>query len=638
MSRDHPTVSVIIPVFRPGAGLDRVVASLDEQTLPREEFDVIFVDDGSGDDTVERLRAIAAARANVRVIAAEHSGWPSRPRNLGIAAADGEYVLFMDHDDSLYPDGLRRVCAYAEYTGADVVSPKESKTNDVWWSLPEEVTGNVPDLRAGGTIRGLVPMVPHKLYRRRMLLQHNVRFPEGSRRLWEDWYINLGAYRYAKSIAVLADSPVYLWHASGTNTSHTFDPARPDYWDRMADLLDFASSTLGARVHHDARDAMIAHNMRIRVIDSCVRVMARSSAADKTRRLVLNRSARLLKQYGSESVMAQLPRKHQAQAHLMRARRPDLIAALHEADLSLTARFTTSEVRWDGRVLRYESEVRWQPKSPAQPGMLTRGGRVFRRVSPELERSIPSELLDVTDPAEQFGVRVAVRDRSTHVTWPLEHRAHDLHYAVNDAGSLCLIQRGSGSMPLDEAAMGGPLEPSLWDLHVRLEWDGMVRKSVMGYVGGPHPVVTPCGSAVAYSNQRAGLSVDLDRRTRTLATDASPRNGYAGPVGDFVTALQNVTICDGAELKVDDVVAIPDGAVPKTVSAAEQVRLRERFARSGALSARVLEEGSRAVLRGSADLEAGTYSLYGRRAGQLHRTRYDIRVDHTGHVHFNARS
>ena len=58
--------------------------SLDAQTLPTDQWEVVFVDDGSPDDTLEMLRRVAAERPHFPVYAIEHSGWPSKPRNLGV--------------------------------------------------------------------------------------------------------------------------------------------------------------------------------------------------------------------------------------------------------------------------------------------------------------------------------------------------------------------------------------------------------------------------------------------------------------------------------------------------------------------------------------------------------------------------
>ena len=93
-----PTVSVIVPVYDPGPYLERCIDSLLAQTMPPGELELIFVDDGSTDGSGERLDRLAAEHDHVRVIHQENSGWPGKPRNVGI---DGLYqyrpVLDTDH-------------------------------------------------------------------------------------------------------------------------------------------------------------------------------------------------------------------------------------------------------------------------------------------------------------------------------------------------------------------------------------------------------------------------------------------------------------------------------------------------------------------------------------------------------------
>ena len=157
--------------------MQRVIGSLDAQTLPQDEFEVILVDDGSPDDTVVRLQAFAASRPTMSVLRIESSGWPSRPRNVRIEQARTEYVMFMDHDDSLHPDALRRAHEYAVENDADILSPKESKTNDVWWGSSGLSAGNIANALLEEGVERLVPMVPNKLYRRQLLLEHGIRLP-----------------------------------------------------------------------------------------------------------------------------------------------------------------------------------------------------------------------------------------------------------------------------------------------------------------------------------------------------------------------------------------------------------------------------------------------------------------------------
>src|SRR3954447_13530806 len=117
-------VSVIVPVYNPGADIDDCIASLLGQSLPASEYEVLFVDDGSTDATPARLDGLAARHPNVRVEHIPASGWPGRPRNVGIDLARGEYVFLSDHDDRLGPPALERLYAMAVADAADIVIGK----------------------------------------------------------------------------------------------------------------------------------------------------------------------------------------------------------------------------------------------------------------------------------------------------------------------------------------------------------------------------------------------------------------------------------------------------------------------------------------------------------------------------------
>jgi len=118
-------VSVIVPVYNPGPYIEDCITSLLKQSLPPDEYEVIFVDDGSTDQTPARLDALAAEEPRVRVIHQENSGWSGKPRNVGIAASQGEYVMFVDNDDLLGDEALERMYGYGVANGADVVVGRE---------------------------------------------------------------------------------------------------------------------------------------------------------------------------------------------------------------------------------------------------------------------------------------------------------------------------------------------------------------------------------------------------------------------------------------------------------------------------------------------------------------------------------
>jgi glycosyltransferase involved in cell wall biosynthesis len=99
-----PAVTIVIPTWNRADFVRQAVASVIGQTW--RDWELIVVDDGSEDDTVARLQAMADPR--VRVLALEHSGNVARLRNLGVAAGSGALLAFLDSDDLWLPHKLER--------------------------------------------------------------------------------------------------------------------------------------------------------------------------------------------------------------------------------------------------------------------------------------------------------------------------------------------------------------------------------------------------------------------------------------------------------------------------------------------------------------------------------------------------
>ncbi len=102
-------LSVVIPTFNRRSVLERSLSALLDQDLPADDFEIIVVDDGSTDDTRELLRGWKAHCA-FRALQSPHRG-VSSARNLGIQAASGDLILFMDDDLIGAKDLLRQHCA-----------------------------------------------------------------------------------------------------------------------------------------------------------------------------------------------------------------------------------------------------------------------------------------------------------------------------------------------------------------------------------------------------------------------------------------------------------------------------------------------------------------------------------------------
>jgi glycosyltransferase involved in cell wall biosynthesis len=101
-------VSVVIPTYNRLPILQQCLRALEAQRPldPGDSFEVVLVDDGSTDGTVEWIQREAAALPHVRLICQEHGG-PAIGRNLGVDHAHGEVIIFIDSDLVVVPDFLR---------------------------------------------------------------------------------------------------------------------------------------------------------------------------------------------------------------------------------------------------------------------------------------------------------------------------------------------------------------------------------------------------------------------------------------------------------------------------------------------------------------------------------------------------
>ena len=97
-------MSVIIPVYNASNYLVACLSSVLAQTF--QSFEVICINDGSTDRSLEILQDFRKRDARIQVLQSKHEG-VSSARNAGLDAARGEFILFLDADDEIFPDALQ---------------------------------------------------------------------------------------------------------------------------------------------------------------------------------------------------------------------------------------------------------------------------------------------------------------------------------------------------------------------------------------------------------------------------------------------------------------------------------------------------------------------------------------------------
>lgn len=115
--KNLPLISIIVPIYRVEAYLERCVTSIQQQSY--EKIEILLIDDGSDDDCGEMCDIIANNDKRVRVFHQSNKGL-SAARNVGIENSNGEYLIFIDSDDYINHDMIKRLYIAIEKYDADI--------------------------------------------------------------------------------------------------------------------------------------------------------------------------------------------------------------------------------------------------------------------------------------------------------------------------------------------------------------------------------------------------------------------------------------------------------------------------------------------------------------------------------------
>lgn len=231
-------ISIIVPVYRVEDYIRRCLNSLLAQT--DRDFEAILVDDGSPDRSGAICEEYASRDRRFRVIHLENGGL-SAARNTGLAAAEGNYILFLDSDDWIHPRTLELLLSALTKTGADMAMCNYSTATE--WCEPADIgTPAVETLsgrdallslyRQGG---GRFVVSWGKLWRRERL--SGLVFPEG--RIHED---EATTYRllYPLERLALVEAPLWFYYQNPTGITHSvYSSRRLDVLTAVEEQIDF---------------------------------------------------------------------------------------------------------------------------------------------------------------------------------------------------------------------------------------------------------------------------------------------------------------------------------------------------------------------------------------------------------------
>lgn len=218
-------ISVIVPIYKVEKYLEHCVDSIRRQTY--SNLEIILVDDGSPDNCGAICDKLAQKDDRIRVIHQKNKGL-SGARNTGLAAAKGEYVSFIDSDDTIHPEMYALLVSQMQEFHADLAICGHRIIREGATSLksaPHTPTTIVLDKAAlyEEIFGRLNNSVWNKLYRHELL--KTIRFQEGTIH-GEDLLFNLN-YLTKCNLGVLNTSPMYNYlKRAGSITQSGFNEKR----------------------------------------------------------------------------------------------------------------------------------------------------------------------------------------------------------------------------------------------------------------------------------------------------------------------------------------------------------------------------------------------------------------------------
>ncbi|MEC2181890.1 glycosyltransferase [Bacillus spizizenii] len=228
-------ISIVIPVYNSEDLISECLDSLVNQTMPKEDYEIICVDDKSTDSSLDILNQYKKKYENVVVIERTvNSGGPGAPRNDAIKIAKGEYILFVDSDDYLGNEALLRWFNFSKENQSDITLGKLKGVNGrgVPKSMFNETNSDVDLVDS----RIVFSLGPTKLYKTSLLKENQITFPTHIKAA-EDQVFTMKAYLKAKKISVLADYDYYYAvKRDGDHMSSAY--VSPDnFYEAMEDII-----------------------------------------------------------------------------------------------------------------------------------------------------------------------------------------------------------------------------------------------------------------------------------------------------------------------------------------------------------------------------------------------------------------
>lgn len=247
-----PLISIIVPIYNVSGFLPQCLDSLIKQSY--QNIEIIAVNDGSTDNSLEILIRYAQAFSQIRIISQANAGL-SAARNTGIAASKGEYLCFVDSDDWIDTDTCQKAIEAVQKNNVDIVcwnyvkeyrhdsiSVQCIKTNELYdenniKNLYRRIVGPIKEELAFPQYLDSLSTAWGKLYRSELIKENSISFISTKEIGTEDLLFNIEVFSYIRRAYLMTDCLSHYRKYNSTSLTATYKPNLTVQWSNLQNRI-----------------------------------------------------------------------------------------------------------------------------------------------------------------------------------------------------------------------------------------------------------------------------------------------------------------------------------------------------------------------------------------------------------------
>lgn len=537
-------VSVVIPTYNNSKErLNRLLESLNNQTLSPALFEVIFIDDGSNDlQSYKRLKDLTKQKENYIVRRIKPSGWASRPRNIGTKIANGEYIFFSDDDDTLFPQALERMYNFAHEHDLDVVNPKIIRTKGWSWGW-DHFKENVVGAEVHG-IQSMGPMTVPKLYRRDFLINNDLFFSEKEKAWWEDVMFSCLVFSKNPKIGILADYPVYHWREQ--NRSASFGHDLEHKWNQLNNVASYFYENLS----EIDRDTMIEHWYLTRVLGAIRNSFHKKEKA--TQNFEFLKAKEWKKKYVNNNVTSKLDSYNKILDYLLELNDKEKVILLSSNKEENTARSYLDNIYFEQdkitvectTQLKNENEDIQYKGNPKQPKL---------NLPKEILKALPKNLNKVDEiEIKQAEYKPIIKGRISRATWEINDVTKSRFYYEKTLSGFKVYANLIFNISLEKFIVDNEDKYQPYDIATRLSYlDNFSQRALACEDKFKKAAIINGNTYVVYKNKSELLSIDLNSTILNFFSVAKINTEKAeDDKNKIIFPIENVHVFNDSEINI----------------------------------------------------------------------------------------